>query len=262
MIDWESIYNKLLESRKCDIGERHHIIPKHSGGTDYDGMVILSHKDHTLAHYIRWKWKKEPGDLAAYTIMSGQEKNPMNISGVREDLIKKIKEYSNKPEYKEKRRKEAVIRWNDQDIRKKYIDGKSRYINSLSDKSIIFKHLHTEDNKKRGTERIKNWMENNPEKHKECLQKGKNTRINNIKNLTPEELKSRFGRPGNTNPNWECYYIIFKDGIETVFESQAHLLRETNISRIAVNKYKDTDVEMPRGKLKGYKIKTAKILEK
>lgn len=242
------------------MGERHHIIPKHSGGTDYDGMVILSHKDHTLAHYIRWRWKKESGDLAAYVIMSGQEKNPMNIPGVREDLIKKIKEYSNAPEYKEKRRQEAVIRWNNEDIRNKYMQGKSRYIKSLSDKSIIAKHLHTEEHKKKGVERIKRWMEENPEKHRESINKGKETRINNIKKLTSEELKSRFGNPGNTNPNWECYYIIFKDGIETVFESQAHLLREVSISRIAVNKYKDTDVEIPRGKLKGYKIKTTKTL--
>ena len=80
--------------------------------------------------------------------------------------------------------------------------------------------------------------------------------------MTPEQLKERFSMPGDKNPNWECYYIIFKEGTEVKFESQAHLLRETKISRLAVNKYKDTDIEIPRGKLKGYKIKTTKILEK
>jgi hypothetical protein len=260
MIDWESIYNKLLESRKCDMGEKHHIIPKHSGGSDYDGMVTLSHKDHTLAHYIRWKWKKEPGDLAAYVIMSGQEKNPMNIPGVREDLIKKIKEYSNNPEYKEKRRQEAITRWNNQDIRNKYIEGKSKYIKSLSDKSVIAKHLHTEEHKKKGVERIKKWMDENPEKHKESLQKGKETRINNINKLTSEQLKVRFGNPGTTNPNWECYYIIIKDGITSVYETQTQLIKECGISRIAVNKYKNSNMSIPRGNLKGAIIKTTNII--
>lgn len=262
MIYWENIYNKLLESRKCDTGERHHVIPRHAGGSDDDGLVILSHKNHVMAHYIRWRWKGEIGDLAAYRLMGGQENNPMHIPELREIILSKIRELSNDPVYIEKKREETFERWGNPQIREKYVIGRNRYIESLEDKSIVAKHLHTEEHKKRGVKRITQWMINNPDKFKESTDRGRQTRLENIKNMTSDQLKERFGYPGDKNPNWECYYIIFKDGIETVFESQAHLLRETNISRIAVNKYKDTDVEIPRGKLKGYKIKTAKILEK
>jgi hypothetical protein len=256
MINWESLYYKLLIEKVEETGERHHVIPRHAGGLDKDGLVTLSHKNHVIAHYIRWRWKGEIGDLASYKLMGGQEKNPMHIP----ELVQRIIEISNNPIYIEQKRKEAIARWENPEIRERYITGRNRYIDSLEDKSILAKHLHTDEHKKRGVERIKQWMANNPDKFKECIDKGKQTQLEKIKKMTPDQLKERFGHPGDKNPNWECYYVIFKDDIETIFESQAHLLRETNISRIAVNKYKDTNVKIPRGKLKGYKIKTTKIL--
>lgn len=199
MINWEKLYYKLLNERSEKSGENHHVIPKHAGGLNEDGLVILSHKNHVVAHYIRWRWKGEYGDLAAYKMMAGQEKNPMHIPEMRDRIIKK------------------------------------------------------------GAERMMKWRINNPDKFKESSNRGRQTQLKAIKKMSNDQLKERFGYPGDKNPNWECYYIIFKEGAEVKFESQAHLLRETKISRLAVNKYKDTDIEIPRGKLKGYKIKTTKL---
>ena len=262
MINWEKLYYKLLNERSEKSGEKHHVIPKHAGGLNEDGLVILSHKNHVVAHYIRWRWKGEIGDLAAYRLMGGQEKNPMHIPEMKERIMSKIRETSNDPMYIEKKRQEAYDRWDDPKMREKYVTGRNRYIESLDDKSVVAKHIHTDEHKKRGVKRITEWMNNNPDKFKESSGKGRQTQLENIKKMTPEQLKERFSMPGDKNPNWECYYIIFKEGTEVKFESQAHLLRETKISRLAVNKYKDTDIEIPRGKLKGYKIKTTKILEK
>jgi len=255
MINWEKIYNRFLNERAEEFGEKHHIIPRHSGGKDEDGIVILSHNNHVIAHYIRWRWKKEFGDFMAYKMMSGQTKNPMHIP----EMIDKIKDIANQPERIEQKRLEAYDRWNNPIIKQKYLNGRRKFIDSLDDKSILAKHLHTDEHKQKGVERITKWMKNNPEKFKESCEKGREKRLENIKRLTPEQLKDQFGRPGDKNPNWECYYIIFKDGVENIFDSQAHLIKETKISRNAVNKYKNTDIIIPRGKLKGYKIKTTKI---
>lgn len=262
MINWEKLYYKLLEERSEEKGEKHHVIPRHAGGSDDDGIVILSHKNHVMAHYIRWRWKGEIGDLAAYRLMGGQEKNPMHIPELKEKIMSKIREINSDPILIEKKRQKAYARWENPEMRNKYITSRNRYIESLDDKSILAKHLHTDEHKKKGVERITEWMKNNPDKFKESTRKGKQKQLENIKKMTPEQLKERFGLPGDKNPNWECYYVIFKDGEERVFESQYHLLKETRISRLAVNKYKDTDMMIPRGKLKGYKIKTTKILEK
>ena len=88
-MDYKLLYFKLLKERcQEEKGELHHIVPRHSGGTDQDGLVRLSRRNHTLAHYIRWRWLRQSGDLLAYRLMLGLPENAMNI-----------------PEYKEKHRR-------------------------------------------------------------------------------------------------------------------------------------------------------------
>jgi len=53
--------------------ERHHIIPRHAGGTnDKENLIKLSLKDHMLAHKIRYEVYKNQYDLSAYSYMTGQ----------------------------------------------------------------------------------------------------------------------------------------------------------------------------------------------
>jgi hypothetical protein len=53
--------------------ERHHIVPRHAGGTNCkDNLIKLSLKDHVLAHKIRYETYGSQYDLSAYNYMLGQ----------------------------------------------------------------------------------------------------------------------------------------------------------------------------------------------
>lgn len=67
-MDYKKIYNQLVENAKprgLDRGsvdyytEIHHILPKSMGGSDEDGnMVMLSAREHYIAHLLLWKMDK------------------------------------------------------------------------------------------------------------------------------------------------------------------------------------------------------------
>ena len=79
MINWEALYFKLLK-KESEVGELHHIIPRHTGIID-SVTVRLKYSDHTLAHYIRWRWLKEKGDYVAYKM---RMRNPLHKIGDNE----------------------------------------------------------------------------------------------------------------------------------------------------------------------------------
>lgn len=52
--------------------ERHHIVPKHcKGGDDDSNIILLSRKNHILAHYYRWISYDSSKDRIAYYFMVG-----------------------------------------------------------------------------------------------------------------------------------------------------------------------------------------------
>ena len=52
--------------------ERHHVIPKHCGGTnDKSNIIKLSRKNHILAHYYRWLSYNSKSDKIAFLFMKG-----------------------------------------------------------------------------------------------------------------------------------------------------------------------------------------------
>jgi hypothetical protein len=68
-----TVYDTFLEKmrvKKYDESTRletHHIVPKHSGGTDHQSNLIkLSQKDHTWAHLFRYFQYGEKGDCLAF----------------------------------------------------------------------------------------------------------------------------------------------------------------------------------------------------
>jgi hypothetical protein len=51
---------------------KHHIIPKHLGGSDAPSNLILLHPyDHAIAHYVRWKMYGTDGDAWAFNRLKG-----------------------------------------------------------------------------------------------------------------------------------------------------------------------------------------------
>lgn len=78
---------KLKELRIRDFDnyyEKHHIIPRFEGGTDKDGLVLLTLPEHVEAHFLRAKEnfyniKVMRGNIsAAYIIFQGKKKESFN----------------------------------------------------------------------------------------------------------------------------------------------------------------------------------------
>ena len=62
-MDYQKIYDNLVQSRKNRVTdkyvEKHHIIPKCLGGTDdKDNLVILTYREHFIAHWLLVKIHK------------------------------------------------------------------------------------------------------------------------------------------------------------------------------------------------------------
>ena len=79
-MNYQQIYQKLMKRGKekrtfiTKYGrlERHHIIPKHVGGTnDACNITTLHHKEHILAHHLLWKIYRRVQDKLAYRMMAG-----------------------------------------------------------------------------------------------------------------------------------------------------------------------------------------------
>jgi len=145
MIKWNELYYKLLEVKSSNKGEKHHVVPKHDGGLDEDGLILLERRYHTLAHYIRYRWKKQNGDKVAYRMMLGQILNPMHDQG----MLEKHKEFMQSRERKEVARKQALKYWNEPNIRAKIIKNRQEYIDNLETTKSLTQHLNTPEGKVR-----------------------------------------------------------------------------------------------------------------
>ena len=73
-----NIYNTLCVSRKSNKSlykpksnlHAHHIIPKHSGGTDDESNITyLTIREHIIAHYLLWRIYRNPNDLRAMKML-------------------------------------------------------------------------------------------------------------------------------------------------------------------------------------------------
>lgn len=75
---YRTIYYNLCETRKSNIinyGYRsglhkHHIIPKHSGGSDEpDNFTYLTVREHIIAHFLLWKIHNNSNDLRSMNML-------------------------------------------------------------------------------------------------------------------------------------------------------------------------------------------------
>jgi hypothetical protein len=64
---------------------KHHIIPRHLGGTDDPSNLVLLHPyDHAIAHYVRWKMFKTDGDAWAFNrLKAWLEDGAITVKGMR-----------------------------------------------------------------------------------------------------------------------------------------------------------------------------------
>lgn len=210
MINWESLYNRLLEVKKSDIGEKHHVVPRYVGGTDEDGIVVLPRRYHILAHFIRYRWLGGYGDRVAYKIMSSQLINPMHDP----ELKAKHKALM---QTEEQRIKYAYPK--SEETKNKFKEARRKYIETLSDVRILTAHMQTREVIEKRREKVKEYVKNNPEKVKLTRQKAAETVRENNKKLTSEQLKQRYGSPTVTNGKWKGYVVIEKEGSTLIFDT-------------------------------------------
>lgn len=254
MINWEKLYYQILIERVSIKGEKHHVIPKHDDGVDGDGIVVLEHKDHCLAHYIRWRWKGQIGDKVAYTMMSEQQINPMFIP----EMVDKVKDTMNSTEQKERASKTQIKNWKDPEYRNKTINGRKKYFNSLEDKSILTSHMKECYKNRIGV--YPEWMKDK-EKFDNAIEKMVETNKYNYSLLTEEEKKEKFkNNIGINNPKWKGYYIVDNGENKMIFETSAELIKNTGLGMSTLCKYVNSGNKIKYGCLGGYLITRIKNL--
>lgn len=60
-------YIDFLRKKPCpETFEKHHIIPKHQGGTDDSSLILIGKMEHILAHLLLFLETGNKGDLTAY----------------------------------------------------------------------------------------------------------------------------------------------------------------------------------------------------
>lgn len=71
------------QNRSRDTGvyyELHHIVPRHMGGSnDSSNLVLLTFREHVLAHYMLWRIHNKNGDKLMFLLRSNQTEEAQRL---------------------------------------------------------------------------------------------------------------------------------------------------------------------------------------
>ena len=251
MINWESLYYHLLETKQVKegkIGEKHHILPKHDGGDKNSPTVTLKHRDHMLAHYIRYRWKNQLGDRLAYKMMSGQVVNPMHDP----EALLQHRAYMKSDKVRANSSKSLKASWSNPVIAQKLKNSRKQYIDNLENTNMLTRHLQSKEVKKKAQESLKVYRDT---VDRRILSKiGKKAATTLKTRYTSEEISKWRSQPGSSNSKWKGSYSI-DNGIEEIkFETKVDLQKKMRVDFYVIDKYANTGKPVKMGNLKGYKI--------
>ena len=227
-MNWTVIYknlidNALLEKRTKSTEiyyENHHIVPKHMGGDNSENnLVLLTFREHVLAHYILWRIHGYEGDKLMYSLRNLQTEEAQKI---RVKLAVKANRNGGK----------GFQNWDgdkhpmkDPKKVKQVLETKRKYYNG---------EVMSPEAKKKWLPKIKKRMQEMA-KDPEIQEKRSKTIKEINKNLTPEEFKKKYNNAGENNGNYgwiKGYYeAIDPEGNITEYKSQSHIMKELNISQ-------------------------------
>lgn len=189
MINWEGIYNRLITERgfehkpEHNYTELHHIVPRYlGGGNEKENLVRLSLKDHTLAHYVLWRWKGNQQDKVAYLMKGGQtekgNKERIVLAAEASREVNRERWLRDNPMKNEKLKEQSYIT-----KRLKY-DGK----------------VHSQE----GLLRIKELNNSGGQHTPEAIQKRKVSLKQTRANMNDQEYYEKYIKPqeGENNPNY------------------------------------------------------------
>jgi hypothetical protein len=225
---WTIIYKNLIDSailekrtKSTEIYyENHHIVPKHMGGDNSENnLVLLTFREHILAHYLLWRIHGYEGDKLMYSLRNLQTEEAQR-------LRVKLAVASNRNGGK------GFQNWKGDK-------------HPMKDPKKVQKMIKTKKEKYNGHVISNNAMEqwrNGVTNHLREMAKDpeiQEKRSNTIKQinatLTPEEFALKYNNAGENNGNYgwiKGYYeVIDPDGNVTKYESQTEIIRELNVSQ-------------------------------
>lgn len=87
----------------------HHLVPKHRGGTDADGLVEVSVIRHAMFHFCEWRLHGHWQDKTAWKMLVGSQEHPRtgstNSEERRAEISRRNKELWANPEHRAKMKK-------------------------------------------------------------------------------------------------------------------------------------------------------------
>ena len=227
-MNWTIIYknlidNAILEKRTKGTEiyyENHHIVPKHMGGDNSNNnLVLLTFREHVLAHYLLWRIYKKDGDKIMWLLRSNQKEEAQLLRSklavkANRNGGKGFKNWSgDKHPMKDPKKVQMVL-----ETKRKNYDGE---LMSKEAKEVWLPNL---------INRMKEMA-----KDPEIQEKRSNTikRINAT--LSPEEFALKYNNAGENNGNYgwiKGYYeVVDPDGNVIKYESQENIIKELNVSQ-------------------------------
>lgn len=227
-MNWTIIYKNLIDNaiiekriKSTEIYyENHHIIPKHMGGDNSnDNLVLLTFREHVLAHYLLWRIYKKDGDKIMWLLRSNQKeeaqflRSKLAVNANRNGGKGFQNWKGDKHPMKDPKKVQIAL-----ETKRKYYSGELMSIEA----------------KKEWLPNLKNRMQEMA-KDPEIQEKRSNTIKQINATLTPEEFALKYNNAGENNGNFgwiKGYYeVTDPDGNVTKYESQENIIKELNVSQ-------------------------------
>lgn len=230
---WAEIYTTLINKAQSEnrvkgssvYYENHHIIPKHMGGLNtVDNLVLLTFREHYLAHYLLWKIHNKKQDKIVYLMRSNQ----------REDAQKLRIESA---VHSNRNGGMGFLNFTNNNPMKK-LDSRNRALSTKKEK--YGNRSICSDQQYHNIVKALNRINSDPI----IIEKRKTTLKNNISKLTDAEKKKRFSRFSEKNGNYGWikgrYKAITPAGEILLYESQTQIITELGVSQSTLVRLRNT----------------------
>lgn len=148
-MNYSRIYKHLIEnalarnSKKVKGFHEHHILPVSLGGGDEkENLVVLSWREHFLAHALLWKIFRNKETAYAFKMMGSLYHRSGRVYNDSKELLSKHLTESNKnmPQWRRDLARELLIAYNQS------AEGREKKRNYMLERSDFFSNLMTETN--------------------------------------------------------------------------------------------------------------------